>query len=42
MMEPFADITKVKKNNILVSGNAGDEKNLHSGGRKNIYIHQFH
>ena len=28
---------KAKKNNTLVSGNAGDEKNLHSGDCKKIF-----
>ena len=30
-----------KKKNTLVSGNAGDEKNLHPGGRKFIFFNQF-
>ena len=30
-----------KKKNTLVSGNAGDEKNLHPGGREFIYFDQF-
>ena len=29
-------MVKAKKKNTLVSGNAGDEKNLHPGGRKFI------
>ena len=29
---------RTKKNNTLVSGSAGDEKNLHSGGRKFIFF----
>ena len=28
---------KAKKNNTLVSGNAGDEKNLHSGDCKKFF-----
>ena len=30
-----------QKNNTLVSGNAGDEKNLHSGDRKLIFLIDF-
>ena len=30
-----------KKNNTLVSGNAGDEKNLYPGGRKFILLIKF-
>ena len=30
-----------KKKKNLVSGNAGDEKNLHSGGRKLIFLNRF-
>ena len=33
--------TEAIKNNTLVSGNAGDEKNLHPGGRKNRFMYQF-
>ena len=29
------------KNNTLVSGNAGDEKNLHPGGHKFIFLNRF-
>ena len=29
---------EAKKKNTLVSGNPGDEKNLHPGGRKFIYF----
>ena len=29
-------------NNIVVSGNADDEKNLHQGGRKFIFVINFH
>ena len=29
------------KNNILVSRNAGDEKNLHQGGRKSMFLNPF-
>ena len=32
---------KAKKKNTLVSGNAGDEKNLHPGGRKFIFLIDF-
>ena len=32
---------KKKKKKILVSGNAGDEKNLHAGGRKFIFFNRF-
>ena len=27
-----------QKNDTLVSGNVGDEKNLHPGGRKNFFL----
>ena len=33
--------TKAKQNNILVSGNMSDEKNLHSGSRKFIFLIDF-
>ena len=29
---------KAKKNNTLVSGKAGDERNLHPGGRKKLFF----
>ena len=29
---------KVKKKNMLVSGNAGDKKNLHPGSHKFIFL----
>ena len=32
---------QAKKKNTLVSGNAGDQKNLHLGGRKYIFSNQF-
>ena len=32
---------QVEKNNTLVSGNAGDEKNLYPGGLKLIFLNQF-
>ena len=32
---------KKKKKNTLVSGNAGDEKNLHPGNRKFIFLNWF-
>ena len=32
---------KAKKKNALVSGNAGDEKNLHPDGRKLIFLNWF-
>ena len=32
---------KSKKKYTLVSGNAGDEKNLHPGGRKFIFLINF-
>ena len=31
-------MNQAKKKNTLVSGNAGDEKNLHPGGRKFIFF----
>ena len=31
------DVNWAKKNNTLVSGNAGDQKFLHPGGRKFIF-----
>ena len=31
-------VPEAKKENTLVSGNPGDEKNLHPGGRKFIYF----
>ena len=34
----ISGITKAKKKYTLVSGIAGDEKNLHPGGRKLIVI----
>ena len=30
-----------KKKNTLVSGNVGDEENVHPGGRKFIFLNQF-
>ena len=30
-----------KRNNTVVSGNADDEKNLHPGGRKFIFLIDF-
>ena len=32
---------QAKKTNTLVSGNAGDEKDLHLGGRKFVFLNQF-
>ena len=32
---PLCFKAQAKKNNTLTSGNAGDEKNLHPGARKN-------
>ena len=32
---PLCFKAQAKKNNTLASGNAGDEKNLHPGARKN-------
>ena len=33
--------TLIKEKNTLISGNAGDEKNLHPGGRNFIFFNQF-